>query len=128
MWQYRAYATRAVDGDTIEVEVDLGFRLTMVQTVRVNGINAPELATAEGKAAKAAAWKWLTDATGIRKAHSQWPIVISTAKPNALTGGDKYGRWLASITRADGHDLATDMIAAGHALPWDGHGPKPVAS
>jgi hypothetical protein len=44
-------------------------------------------------------------------------------------GWDKFGgRVDASIqyNLADPHDFATAMMAAGHAVPWDGKGPKPV--
>lgn len=125
MWQYRAFAVRVIDGDTIEVEIDLGMRVTITQTVRVAGINAPEVTTTAGRTAKAAVNVWMGQALIPDGANAKWPLTITTSKPDGQ--GDKYGRWLASISRADGRDLATDLIAAGHALPWDGHGPKPVA-
>ena len=42
-------------------------------------------------------------------------------------GWDKYGgRSDAQLTLPDGRDLTAVMIAAGHAAPWNGQGPKPV--
>jgi endonuclease YncB( thermonuclease family) len=45
-------------------------------------------------------------------------VVINTVK----AGGDKekFGRWLARVTLPGGVDLATAMIAAGHAVPYEG--------
>lgn len=127
MYQYGAEAQRAIDGDTLVVTVDLGFRLTMTQVVRVAGINAPEANTPAGRAAAKALQGWLFPPDGVREI-DDWvggnsSFVITTTKPH-----DKYGRWLATVTRCDGHDLADDMIAAGHAVAWDGHGAKPVPS
>lgn len=39
---------------------------------------------------------------------------------------EKYGRWLATITAADGACLNTDLLNAGHAAPYDGTGPRPL--
>lgn len=126
MWTYRARAFEAVDGDTVRVDVDLGFRLTLRQTVRLAGINAAELTAPGGPSARSWLAGWLVDAHTVARANTDWPLIVTTRKHDGQ--GDKYGRWLASISRADGRDLATDMIAAGHAVAWDGHGAKPVAS
>ena len=57
MYQYSATVNRVIDGDTIEVTVDLGFSLSWVTPVRLFGINAPEMNSkveAERDRAKAA--------------------------------------------------------------------------
>ena len=41
-------------------------------------------------------------------------------------GPDKYGRTLLDILDVQGNSLGQRMIAAGHALAWDGKGAKPV--
>lgn len=116
-YTYAATVLRVVDGDTIDVEVDLGFRVTTRQRVRLNGVNAPEHNTAEGQTAIRWVHDWLARHT------PSAAVVITSSKPG---GGDKYGRFLAAIATGDGHDLATDLIAAGYAAPWDGTGAKPV--
>ena len=40
---------RVIDGDTMVVSIDLGFNLTLTQTIRVKGINAPKLAPPTSK-------------------------------------------------------------------------------
>ena len=43
LYAYRGLVTRVIDGDTIEVAVDLGMRITRTVRVRILGLNAPEL-------------------------------------------------------------------------------------
>src|SRR6185503_20237177 len=73
---YRGVVDLVHDGDTVNVRLDVGFDLTVYTRVRVNGINAPELATAAGKRARWHARKLLPPGTEVQ--------VISL-------GWDKYG-------------------------------------
>ena len=79
---------KIVDGDTLDVSIDLGFNLTTVQRVRLKGINAAETRTkdlkekAEGLATKA----WLEKELS---REGEW--VIETFKE------DKYGRILGTL-------------------------------
>ena len=100
---YPARLTRVIDGDTVIVEVDHGFRIYSTQTVRVLGVNAPELRNPGGREAKAFVEQW-TAVAGV------WPLTI-----NATATTDKYGRRLAAISKPGG-DLATDLIANGHGV------------
>lgn len=43
MYSYKATLVHVVDGDTMDVSVDLGFRITQIMRLRLNGINTPEL-------------------------------------------------------------------------------------
>jgi endonuclease YncB( thermonuclease family) len=104
------------DGDTVNVKLDVGFDLTVYTRIRVLGINAPELSTQAGKDARDYAQTLLAPGAAVRVMSYGW---------------DKYGgRIDGSIeyTSAGGgpSDFGTDMIAAGHAKPWDGVGPRPV--
>jgi endonuclease YncB( thermonuclease family) len=109
---YRGVVDIVHDGDTVNVKLDVGFDLTVYTRVRVNGINAPELATADGKAARDYAQELLPPGTEIE--------VVSL-------GWDKFGgRIEGRITAPGVGDLAAAMIAAGKARAWDGKGPRPV--
>jgi len=81
---YRAVITDHHDGDTSHVVVDAGFDLDIHLTVRWYGINAPELATPEGKAALV----WLN---GVLPPGSD--CLFKSAK----SPKDKFGRYLASF-------------------------------
>jgi len=43
MYKYRAKMIRVIDGDTIEALIDLGFEIATRKTIRLHGINAPEI-------------------------------------------------------------------------------------
>lgn len=77
MYQYKAKINRVVDGDTVNLTIDLGFRLTYTANCRLAGINAPEMNTPEGKASK----EWLSGY-----------LVTDLPFDITSTGLDKYGR------------------------------------
>ena len=117
MYDYQAQVLTVHDGDTLKLRVDLGFSIHDDMTVRLAGINAPELATPEGKAAQAFAEGWV-------KAHASPNVGVRTQKDRQ----EKYGRYLATV-----YDLTDPtatlnaaLLAAGYAQPWDGKGPRPV--
>lgn len=104
-YRYRTTVERLVDGDTLYLKIDLGFRVTTVQPVRLAGINAPEMNTIEGKAALG----WLA-AKLLGK-----ELRIESQK------GDKYGRWLGTIYIV-GEDTSVNaqMVDAGVAVVYVG--------
>lgn len=101
---YRGVVERVVDGDTVYAKLDLGFDLTAYARIRVYGINAPELNTAEGRAARDFA---------------QAVLPVAGAVEVLSHGWDKYGgRIDAEIRAPDGRDFAQVMLDAGHAVPY----------
>lgn len=113
MYEYRARVTEVHDGDTFTLAIDLGLMVSLVgQKLRLAHVNAPELNTPEGQAARAWVFDWMPVGS---------LVTISTIK--AEGDKEKYGRWLAQITLHDGSDLATMMVNAGHAVPYEG-GPR----
>jgi micrococcal nuclease len=52
LFYYNAKVIRWVDGDTLDIELDLGFKISMTKRIRLLGINAPEIKTASGKKVK----------------------------------------------------------------------------
>ena len=83
LFTYEADVFQVIDGDTIRAVVDLGFKFSTVQTLRLRGLDAPEIESAEGKEAKAFVEKILKKARG--------SILIKTVK------SDKYDRYLADV-------------------------------
>ena len=112
---YPCSVRRVIDGDTIEVLVDHGFRISSVQSVRIFGINAPELSTAAGQVSAQWARTWVGTPFG------DWPFTLV-----AQSESDKYGRRLGDVVKPSGESYAASILAAGHAVVWDGKGPKPV--
>lgn len=112
-YEYRCSLVRVTDADTCVVVIDLGFRLTATMPIRLHGLNAPELKTTAGKAAKAWTVAWFA-------AHPDLSIVT-------LKDPEKYGRWLGTIKPSpDGKSLNEELIDRELALPWDGKGPAPT--
>lgn len=112
-YRYRARCLRIIDGDTLDVEVDLGFRCHVRTPLRLLGVNAPERNTDAGRAAIGWVALWISK-TGIRT-----DLVIDSAKDGDWSG-DKYGRWLAVVHDEHGRCLNDDLLAAGHAVPMAG--------
>lgn len=110
---YNAVVERVVDGDTIVVTVDWGFRRRDVNTpIRLSGINAREVKDPGGHEAKSHLEKLLPVGT---------EIVLETAKP------DMYNpRWVANVMTDFTNDLSTYLIEEEWAAPYFGFGVKAV--
>jgi len=111
--------TKVLDGDTIDVLIDLGFDLYKKERVRIAGVDTPEKRTrdAEEKALGIDATNWLKDKLeGAISGDDD--LVIRTE----LVGGvGKYGRLLGWLYIGDGTiSLNEQMIAAGYAWEYDG--------
>lgn len=89
MYQYKIKKfNKIVDGDTVDVDIDLGFGITISHRVRLNGINAAETRTlnTEEKTKGLAAKEWLKKELS---REGEW--IIETSKE------DKYGRFLGTL-------------------------------
>jgi len=111
-YQYAATVVDVHDGDTIRVDVDLGFDLTLRSLpLRLVGLNAPELPTEAGKASR----DWLRTRLPLGST-----ITVETLKDKQ----EKYGRYLALLFDGE-HSINDELIQAGHAVAWDGKGQRP---
>ena len=110
---------RVVDGDTIDVTLDLGFSLTKKERVRIAGVDTPEKRTRdlEEKTLGIDATNWMKEKlTETIKGDEE--LVIRTE----LVGGvGKYGRLLGWLYVGDSDiSLNEQMIEEGYAWPYDG--------
>ena len=110
---------RVLDGDTIDVTIDLGFDLFKKERVRVAGVDTPEKRTRdlEEKALGIDATNWLKEKLEGALAGDD-DLVIRTE----LVGGvGKYGRLLGWLYLGDGSlSLNEQMITEGYAWAYDG--------
>jgi micrococcal nuclease len=107
--------TKVVDGDTIDVIIDLGFSIMFASRVRLAGIDTPESRTTD-KAEKALGLeskKYLE--TRLKAAKN---VVIKTEK---LDSSEKYGRILGWLyLDGDGNSVNHEMIEKGYAWGYLG--------
>ena len=110
---------KVLDGDTIDVIIDLGFDLAKTERVRIAGVDTPEKRTRnlEEKALGIDATEWLKDKLE-SAIDGDDDLVIRTE----LVGGvGKYGRLLGWLYIGDSDlSLNEQMITEGYAWPYDG--------
>ena len=110
---------RVVDGDTIDVTIDLGFELYKKERVRVAGVDTPEKRTRdkEEKALGLDATAWLKVKLE-ETIKGDEELIIRTE----LKGGvGKYGRLLGWLYVGDADiSLNEQMITEGYAWAYDG--------
>lgn len=98
---YRAVVKAIIDGDTIDVFIDMGLNKYAYETVRLRGIDTPELrggsARSRARARKAAAALAVLIPIGT-------PVAIYTRK-DATT----FGRYVAEVYRDDGMSISEAM-------------------
>lgn len=101
---YNAIYQSNYDGDTITVDIDLGFGIILKdQKLRLYGINAPELKGKDKEKGKESR-NYLNS---ILSAY----LTIKTYKDKK----EKYGRWLADVYNDRGEHLNAMMVESGHA-------------
>jgi micrococcal nuclease len=112
---YVKKVTKVVDGDTIDVDIDLGFDISFSSRVRLAGIDTPESRTKDkaekelGLQSKEYLAKHLKDAKS---------VVIKTEKMNST---EKFGRVLGWIyVNGDTESLNDKMINDGYAWGYMG--------
>jgi len=113
MYYYEVEVLRVVDGDTVDVRIDLGFNVWHKCRVRMVGINAPESRTRdlEEKEKGLAAKEWL------KLRFFGVGDIYSVELQSQGTG--KYGRVLGEFY-IDETNINQEMVEVGHAVAYDG--------
>ena len=89
MYTYKAKTVRVIDGDTLDLEVDLGFHLSKVIRVRLKDVDAPEVRGSEKRYGLKV--KKYVEGLVFSETGEDPQVIVSTEK----TGS--FGRWLATI-------------------------------
>ena len=123
MYEYKCQEIKkVVDGDTVDIVLNLGFNVLHAVRVRLAGIDTPECRTrdldekARGKLAKKFLKNWLG------QEHEKKKIVIKTFKKSK----GKFGRALAEIWVND-VNVNENLIECYHAVPYSAQNKKEVA-
>lgn len=112
MYEYRVKKVlKIVDGDTIDVDLDLGFDISFTQRVRLAGIDTPESRTAD----KYEKTLGLEVKDKLKKAiDAATTVVIRTEKPDST---EKYGRILGWIF-LDGNPVSINQTLIDEGFAW----------
>ena len=115
MYEYNFTVVKIIDGDTVDVDLDLGFSVILKkQRIRLLGINTPESRTRDlvekkyGLAAKARLRELLTDSD---------KLTLKTAIDKKARG--KYGRILGTLY-ADDTNINETLVSEGLAIEYFG--------
>ena len=117
MYEYRVKIVKVIDGDTVDVDIDLGFGIILSdERVRIMGIDTPESRTRDkvekkfGLASKARL-KSLLGKTGILK---------TQINKNGEDMKGKFGRILGDFATEDGRMVTDILVEEGHAVAYFG--------
>lgn len=118
LYFYKAEVKKIIDGDTLDIVIDLGFDTLRKTRVRLYGINTPESRTSNpeekllGLAAKEFVEQWIDK--------NKFEVKIQTI----LDKNEKYGRVLALVWDDNNNCLNKEMISNGYAREYFGVGDK----
>ena len=117
MYEYRVDVLHIVDGDTVDVDIDLGFGVWLKdERVRIMGIDTPESRTIDkvekkfGLAAKAR----------LKSLLGKQAILKTQVNKSGEDMKGKFGRILGDFVAEDGRMVTEVMIAEGHCVPYFG--------
>lgn len=97
MYEYKAVITNVVDGDTFDMDIDLGFNIHIHERVRLLDIDTPEKFGAEKDLG-------LIVTEYASNQFSQEKVVIRSEKADVAANTDSFGRWLVRVS-IDGKDI-----------------------
>jgi len=110
MYEYACIVKRIVDGDTVDVDIDLGFDVWLQnERVRIVGINTPEIRTRDLVEKK----------YGIAATERAEQLLPVDSKQILLSQNfkGKFGRILGDF-RLENTSFSKQMLAEGHAVPY----------
>lgn len=116
MYQYKCKINKVLDGDTVDIDLDLGFNIVLVnQRVRMAGVDTPESRTTnkEEKPRGLLSKKKLGEKLPV----GSWQIIETQKSDN---NDDKFGRILGVFILEDGTRVNDWLIQNNYAVPYKG--------
>ena len=117
MYEYRVKVLRVVDGDTVDVDIELGFGVVLAnERVRIMGVDTPESRTSDDveKLFGLASKNRLKDLLG------EVAILKTQISKDGEDMKGKFGRILGDFVAPDGRMITEIMIEEGHCVPYFG--------
>jgi len=116
---YKAKVVRVIDGDTIDIDIPMGFGITKTkQRCRSHGIDTPESRINTKRQPERIREK----AMGLESKARMKVLCGKEVYIESLDGGklDKYGRLLINLYTLDGINISATLINEGLAIKYDG--------
>jgi micrococcal nuclease len=103
VWTYRAALIAVIDGDTLRLEIDLGFHVRTQQDIRLLAVSAPETNQAGGTEAT----DYVRAFTTNHPVDMRWPLSVTTTLTHTVEPDEKrtFTRYLGTIT-----DITTGRV------------------
>ena len=117
MYEYKCNIIKIVDGDTVDVDLDLGFGVWLRdERVRIMGIDTPESRTSDKmeKIFGLAAKERLSSLLGVDA------VLLSQVKGNGENMKGKFGRILGDFKTINGDTVTEILMNEGHAVAYNG--------
>ena len=125
MHEYKVNILKLVDGDTVDVDIDLGFGIWLrKERVRLMGIDTPESRTSD-KVEKVFGFAAKNRLSSLLGAEAILQTQVSK-KGEDMKG--KFGRILGNFTSINGEKCAAVLIREGHAVAYGGGSKENIAS
>ena len=119
MYEYRCKVIKVIDGDTVDVDIDLGFDIIIKgERVRIMGIDTPESRTRDkvekkfGLASKARLKELIGGKSG--------PILKTQINRKGEDMRGKFGRILGDFVTDNGRLVTDILVEEGHAVAYFG--------
>ena len=111
LFTYKAFLLRVIDGDTLQVRIDLGFSIVIEQRLRLRGLDAPELGTGQGKSPFPPFQKGVDAKRFVESRLKDCKFLIIKTH-----GSDKYDRYLVDVFYLNDEDNEDKVLREGNFL------------
>lgn len=125
MYEYKCTVNKVIDGDTVDVDIDLGFGIVLTdERVRIMGIDTPESRTRNkieklfGLAAK----------QRLKELLSKQCVLKTEINKDGEDMKGKFGRVLGDFISDNGRLVTDIMIEEGHAVAYHGQSKDDIQS
>ena len=117
MYEYRCKVNKVIDGDTVDVDIDLGFGIILTdERVRIMGIDTPESRTRD----KIEKLFGLASKKRLKELLAKYCVLKTEINKNGEDMKGKFGRVLGDFVAADGRMITDILIKEGYAVPYHG--------
>ena len=128
MYEYKATVVKVVDGDTVDVDIDLGFGIVLSdERVRIAGIDTPESRTRDKEEKKFG----LAAKARVKQLLGKTCVLKTQINKSGEDMKGKFGRILGAFNVYDSDTdswklLTSILISEGHAVPYHGQNKEDV--